>query len=172
MTELKSDDAQHTRLVQTLLGVYSFYDRELTELAIRLWIHALEGIDTGFVEQALQRHLRDPEAGRFLPKPADVIRQLRGEAKDVALVAWGRLITGASGGFEPGTPERLALDAVGGMRGFGLANESDNGYLQRRFVEAFIAYQRRADAPPLLLLEGERGGSERLRPAPPDAAPR
>lgn len=140
------------RLVQTLVGVYGFYDRELTEFAIRIWTDAMSDEDGPTVEAAFARHLRDTEAGRFLPKPADILRQLKGDAADSALIAWGEVLQAvrSGGACQLSGPARKAVDDLGGMSVIGRADESQNGFLQRRFVDAFKAYQRREDAPPLL----------------------
>lgn len=143
--------AQRKRMVQTLLAVYALYEKELTEMALVLWEQALNGVDLDMLDRALAQHVRDPDAGRWLPKPADVHRQLRGDARDESLVAWGRVVAGQGAEFTPNTPEHLALASIGGAHGFALAKAADNAFLQRRFCEAFVAYRRRADTPPLML---------------------
>lgn len=142
------------RLVQTLVGVYGFYDKELTEFSIRIWLDACAEFDVGLVEQAFNRHLRDPEAGKWLPKPADIIRQLRGDENDAALIAWGKVMqrAAAGGGFNgEAVPDaaRQAVDSLGGWSTICRANTEHNGFLQKRFIEAFKAYKRREEAPPL-----------------------
>jgi hypothetical protein len=137
------------RLVQTLLGVYGFYERELTELHIRIWTDALAGISIATLEEAFARHLRDPDAGRFIPKPADILRQIKGSNEDAALVAWGDVLSSAraGGGFRgdvcPATREAVA--AMGGFSVICRANEDQNGFLQRRFVDLFKAYRGREE---------------------------
>ena len=145
---------ERQRLVQTLVGVYGFYDKELTEFAIRIWADSLAGVDPGTAEQAFTRHLRNPDAGRWLPKPADILRQLAGDVGDRALIAWGEVLQAAqAGGMLPiscSENTRNAVNAMGGMGVICRANESDNGFLQRRFVDAFKAYNHREESPPLL----------------------
>lgn len=148
------------RLVQTLVGVYGFYDKELTEFAIRVWKDACSEFDIDALAQAFNRHLRDPEAGRWLPKPADIIRQLRGDTNDAALIAWGHVMTSAraGGGFGPEfTPAaKEAVQSLGGWSVICRADESQNGFLQRRFGDAFKAYRNREESPPLLGQEAVR----------------
>lgn len=139
------------RLVQTLVGVHGFYDRELSEFAIRIWAEALDGMPIAAVDEAFARHLRDPEAGRWLPKPADILRQLRGDAEQAALIAWGEVLAAARSGKATLDPvAREAVQSLGGMSVIQRADESQNGFLQRRFCDAFKAYRARAEAPPLL----------------------
>jgi hypothetical protein len=139
------------RLAATLVGAYAFYDRELTDFAMRIWADALDGIDADTIDAAFARHLRDTDAGRFCPKPADILRQIHGNVDELALVAWGQVIAAAKAGgklFEGATQE--AIDSMGGMGRIRMSTESENGFLQRQFVAAFKAYKTREDAPPLL----------------------
>jgi hypothetical protein len=103
------------------------------------------------VREAFQRHMRDPEAGRWLPKPADIIRQLKGNVNDQALIAWGEVIAAAkAGGARFGGAAQQALESMGGMGRIRSAQEAENGFLQRQFVAAFKAYATREEAAPLL----------------------
>lgn len=143
------------RLVQTLVGVYSFYDKGLTEFAIRVWRDACAEFDIGSVEEAFNRHLRDPEVGRWLPKPADIIRQLKGDAEDSALIAWGTVVQAISSIGHSGSPGFTGptLDAVHSLGGWGAICRSDTaslGFMQKRFVDAFKVYSRRDQSPRLL----------------------
>lgn len=144
------------KLVQTLVGVHGFYDRELTEFAIRVWEEAVRDIPIADIELAFRRHLSDPQRGQFMPKPADIIRQLRGDETDRALMAWGVVIARAKsgGGFIASDCEatRQAIQAMGGWSALCRADESQNGFLQRRFTDLFATYARRAEAP---LLTGD-----------------
>lgn len=142
------------RLATTLVGAYAFYDRELTDFAMRIWADALAGVDADTIDAAFARHLRNPDAGRFCPKPADILRQIHGDAEEQALVAWGQVISAAkSGGGRFDGPTQNALESMGGMSRIRLASEHENGFLQREFVAAFKAYKTRDEAPPLIAAE-------------------
>lgn len=144
------------RLTASLVGAYAFYDRELTDFAMRIWADALDGIDADTIDAAFARHLRDHDAGRFCPKPADILRQIHGDADERALVAWGEVIAAArAGGRRFDGPTQAAVYAMGGMGRLRLANEAENGFLQRQFVAAFKAYKNREELPPLLHSVGD-----------------
>jgi hypothetical protein len=140
-----------SKTLLTLGGVYSFYDKELSEFAITIWADALNDFDPAMVREAFQRHMRDPEAGRWLPKPADIIRHLKGNVNDQALIAWGEVIAAAkAGGARFGGAAQQALESMGGMGRIRSAQEAENGFLQRQFVAAFKAYATREETVPLL----------------------
>ncbi len=139
------------RLMPTLAGAYGFYNQELSDFAIRVWVDALDGLDPDVIEQAFARHLRDPDAGRWCPKPADILRQIKGDANERALIAWGHVVAAAkSGGRRFDGPTQEAIDGMGGMGRIRFSQESELPFLQRQFVASFKAYQQRADNPPLL----------------------
>lgn len=136
------------RLIQTLVGVYGFYDKELTEFAIRIWTEALEGFEMPVIERAFSMHLKDPSAGRWLPKPADIIRQIKGDEDEQARMAWAQVLgLIRSGGYALlDVPEREAVHAMGGSHVIGRADESQNGFLERRFIDFYKGFRRRKDA--------------------------
>ncbi|MFO1326067.1 MAG: hypothetical protein U1F56_01825 [Rubrivivax sp.] len=146
---MTSTDRKH--LAATLAGTYVFYDRELSDLCMRMWAEALDGIDNAVIDAAFSRHLRDPEAGRFCPKPADILRQIYGDAGEQALIAWGEVIAAAkAGGARFGGAAQDAIESMGGMGRLRMASEAENGFLQRQFVAAYKAFRSRAESPPLL----------------------
>lgn len=139
------------RLAATLVGAYGFYDRELNDFSIRVWCDALDGLDADVIDAAFARHLRDPDAGRWCPKPADILRQVHGDTEQAALIAWGEVIASAkAGGARFEGPAQAALDSMGGMGRIQRASEQENGFLQRQFIAAFKAFRAAEDAPPLL----------------------
>ena len=131
------------------------YGRTLSEAALALWWKLLEPYDIELVERALHRALESPDGGQFMPKPADLIRQLRGHADDDALIAWGKVLQQAQrgGGGNFAGAAKQAIDSLGGWSVICRADESQNGFLQRRFCDAFKAYRSRETSPPLLLVE-------------------
>lgn len=139
------------RLLQTLLGVHSFYEKELTEFAILIWAEALAEFEIETAEAAFDRHVRDPDAGRFCPKPADILRQIRGDMEGQALMEWGKVLAAAQNGgklFEG--PTQSAIDSIGGMYALRMADHTSISFLQRQFLAAFKVYKARQDSPPLI----------------------
>ena len=54
-------EAERQTLLQTLLGVHAYYDRDLSEMAVSVWLEDLAGHDMADVCAAFVRHRRDPE---------------------------------------------------------------------------------------------------------------
>lgn len=140
------------KTITALTGMYCFYEKELSSYALEVWDEALAGLDEVDVRAAFQVHVRDPEAGRFLPKPADIIRHLQGTADEAALMAWADVIGSYCATSEAA---KKAVDTLGGFIAIRRAPEAENHFLQRRFVELFKAYRHREKEPKLALLANE-----------------
>ena len=64
-------------LTLTWRAVYHVYGRELDDVSLGLLLDALSRWPDGLVVAALRAHMADPEAGKWCPKPADLIPHLR-----------------------------------------------------------------------------------------------
>ena len=143
-------ESDRSTLLQTLLGVYAYYDRELTEMAVAVWLEDLAEHDIAAVCAAFVRHRRDPERGHWLPKSADILRQLQGDTDERRQSAWALVLAEARSVGTYGRPrltdeQRAAVDAVGGWRALCHCDERELGHLQRRFMAAFDAFDARAE---------------------------
>jgi hypothetical protein len=59
---------------KTLLSeVHAFYSREITAFSTSVWWEAMRPFGYVDVERALLAHIARPDAGKFLPKPADIL---------------------------------------------------------------------------------------------------
>lgn len=76
---------------QIISAVGELYSKPVGEFAISLWWNALSGYELKVVQEALSRHVRNPDNGQFMPKPADVVRMMQGSTQDSALSAWAKV---------------------------------------------------------------------------------
>lgn len=75
----ENDKAEFTALMAT---AYSVYGKPITKPFADLFFAALKVHDLAVVREGLNRHLQDPEAGQYAPKPADIIRQIQASQHD------------------------------------------------------------------------------------------
>lgn len=152
------------RVLDVLSGVHDFYGKEMTDFAADVWLQAVEGFEAEQVTKALSSHLMDPDRGQFMPKPADLVRQLHGTAADRSLIAWGKVLdamrrVGAyqSVAFDDGAIHAVVMD-LGGWPKVCRSSEDEMPFLQRRFCEAHRAYSARGTFayPPKLIGESEQ----------------
>lgn len=161
------------RFLEVLAGVHDFYGRELSEFAGQVWIEAMQGFDLEQVTKALSAHLMDAERGQFMPKPADIVRQLQGTNTDRALIAWGKTLQAiqhvgayASVCFDDGAIHAVIED-MGGWPKLCRTQTDDLPFVQRRFCETYRAYANRGEFgyPPKLSGEFDAINATRGLPA-------
>lgn len=146
-------DPDRPAFAALLADVLGFYGKTTSPFALRVWWEACRPFDLAAVSAAMTRHATDPKHGHFPPMPADVIRQLRGDSDDAAQLAWGEVLrvarSGGAGVSLLPAASQQALQDLGGIGVVQRADEGENGFLQRRFVDALQAHRRRDEAPPL-----------------------
>jgi hypothetical protein len=124
---------------------------------------ACETFDVEQVSKALSAHLMDPERGQFMPKPADIVRQLQGTNTDRSLIAWGKVLDAmqrvgayATVCFDDGLIHAAITD-MGGWMQLCRGKVDELPFLQKRFCDGYKAYANRGDVvyPAVLLGEHE-----------------
>ena len=79
-----------------ILAIAEIYGKALSTPTIGIYWTALQGYPLAEVQRAIERHVHDPDAGRYFPKPADLIRHLQSRAEDDGHPdldeAWGLLV--------------------------------------------------------------------------------
>jgi hypothetical protein len=150
-----------TKFIEVLSGVHDFYGKDLSKFALAVWLQACETFDVQQVSKALSAHLMDPERGQFMPKPADIVRQIQGTNTDRSLIAWGKVMeacqrVGAyqSVAFDDGLIH-AAIEDMGGWMKLCRSSTDELGYIQKRFCDTYKAYAGRPEVafPGLLLGE-------------------
>lgn len=79
-----------------ILAIAEIYGKALSTPAIGIYWTALQGYPLAEVQRAIEHHVHDPDAGRYFPKPADLIRHLQRRSEDDGHPdpdeAWGLLL--------------------------------------------------------------------------------
>jgi hypothetical protein len=127
--------------------------RELTKGVIDLYWNALQTYDLVAVRQAFDRHVKSPDAGQFMPKPADLIRMLGGTTLDAASAAWAKVERAVRrvGGHESVVFDdpliHRAVDDMGGWPKLCETLEADLPFRQRDFVNLYRGWAMRREVP-------------------------
>ncbi len=77
---------------EIIAKVWRFYGKTPAGPQIADWFAFLENFPLDAIADAFKAHLSDPNTGQYLPKPADVIRHLRGHDHPGPDEAWGILV--------------------------------------------------------------------------------
>ena len=141
-------DKDHAQFSRLLSDVMAFYKEPMSDFAMRIWWSALEEFDLASVSRAFTAHAKDPDRGRFVPKPADVIFQLRGSNDERAMVAWNDVLAQASRVGRYSRPElsdaqSMAVQTLGGWSAICNGSEDELPHMQRRFMDAYRVYEAR-----------------------------
>ena len=167
--------SEKPKFLEVLAGVHDFYGKELSTFAGAVWWQAVAGFDLEQATKAFSSHLMDAERGQFMPKPADIVRQLQGTQTDRSLIAWGKVLdamkrVGAyqSLAFDDGAIHAAIVD-LGGWPAVCRTSTDDLPFLQRRFCDSYRAYVRRGEFPyPAKLIgESEQHNAAKGYSAPP-----
>lgn len=147
---------------QLIADVHSFYRQDCSRFVLDVWWAACERFELEQVRQAMTAHCMDAEAGKFCPKPADLVKVLQGTRTDRAAVAWGLVMQaiGAVGAYQDvdfGDPAtHAAIHDLGGWPKVCRTELKELGYLQHRFTESYRAYTARGVSECPLVLMGDR----------------
>jgi hypothetical protein len=153
-------DNDQVKFVTILTGIADYYGKTLAQGVIELYWQGLRQYDIGAVEKALWEHTQNPDNGQFMPKIADVTRNLQGRTQDQASIAWSKVDaavrkigTYRDVVFDDGIIHRVLSD-MGGWIGLGMKTEDDWPFVAREFENRYRGYKMRGEFPeypPLML---------------------
>ena len=148
---MKQEDFQKFR--EGIEGVYTFYNKEISTFALDVWWNALRAYDLSAVIESFNRHLMNPDAGMWLPKPADIVKMFGGRTQDRALMAWSKVDRAVR---SVGNYESVAFDdpvihrvihEMGGWIGLGQKTEDDWPFVAKEFENRYRGYAMRSETP-------------------------
>ena len=73
-------DAEKKKFTAAVAGLAGFYGVELPKMSMAIYWDTLREHEFEALQEAIRCHIKDPEHGRFMPKPADIIRHLPGRS--------------------------------------------------------------------------------------------
>jgi len=144
--------------VTALVAVAEIHGKKLSTPAITLYWNVLERYPVEEVLQALSRHLEDPDVGQFMPKPADVVRNIDGSSDTRSMLAWTKAIKAASsvGSYESVVFDDWRIHAVisdmGGWISLCSIQEDELPFRAREFEKRYRGYLRRTGDYPRRLI--------------------
>lgn len=136
-----------------LADVYAFYRRDFSTFAGSVWWTALRPYDLAAVSDAIGRHSVNPDAGHFMPMPADIVKMMQGSTQDSALVAWSKVDKGvrqvgtyASVVFDDALIHRVLHD-MGGWVALGAKTDHEWPFIAKEFENRYRGYRIRSETP-------------------------
>lgn len=139
-------------------GAWEICGKKVTPTAVRFAFEALRNFELSDVTKGLSAHARDPDAGVYPPKPADVIKHLRGSKGTRAMVAWAKVHRAirCCGGWDSVAFDDPIIHAcirdMGGWVGLCETAEDELPFRERAFCQRYEAYALHGcDSPPRYL---------------------
>lgn len=146
-------DNDKKRFATLLAGMADYYGKSLSNGVISLYWQGLKQYDIEAVEKALWEHTQNPDSGQFMPKIADVTRNLQGRTVDQASIAWSkvdsairRIGTYSDVVFDDPIIHRVIAD-MGGWIKFGTVDEKEWQFTGNQFRTRYQGYRMRGEVP-------------------------
>lgn len=79
------------RFAEIMSALAELYEMNLSETMMEIWFKSLAEFPIDSVAQAAFKYMKNPDIGRFKPKPADIVRMISGSTSDSACLAWTKV---------------------------------------------------------------------------------
>ena len=151
-----------------LVGVASMRRVDLSSMQIEIWFETLREYDLSAVKKAFTNHLRDPDNGKWMPQPSDIIRQIDGGVGDQAELAWAKAFRAVSlvGSYSDVVFDdaiiHAVIDGMGGWVKFCAGEYKDFDFKRLEFVKAYRAIKNRGASEYIGVLQGISNAQNRM----------
>lgn len=147
-------DNDKPRFVTLLTGISAYYEKTLPITVIELYWRGLSQFDLAAVENAMWAHTQSPdEAGRWMPKIADLKLKLEGRTQDQASIAWSKVDSAVRKVgtyrdvvFDDGLIHRVIAD-MGGWIQIGSKGNDEWPFVAKEFETRYRGYRMRDEKP-------------------------
>lgn len=127
-------------------AAWAMYGKVVTTQLLSMAFEALRSYSIQEVRIGLTRHIQSPDTGQFTPKPADVIKQIDGNASTRAMIAWNKVdravrLIGAWSSviFDDGLIHRVISD-MGGWVQLCKTEDKEYSFKQKEFLARYQTY--------------------------------
>lgn len=137
-----------------MTGLFEMYSKKASPELLDIYFGALRGYELGDLSRAANLHALDPDAGSFMPKPADFVRHIEGSKSIRAMRAWSAVERAVRmvGQYESVTFDDPIIHAViedmgGWVDLCQTATEKDLEFKAREFDKRYQGYALQGGAP-------------------------
>jgi hypothetical protein len=144
-------DRDSQRFAEIMAALSEVYEMNVSGVLIEIWFKALEEFDIDTVSTAAYDYMKNPDSGRYKPKPADLIKIIKGTTKDRAYIAWTKVDKAirSIGDYESVVFDDPVIHKVitdmGGWIGFGDTPEKEWGFKANDFMNRYRGCADRID---------------------------
>ena len=139
-------EQESSRFAQLIAGIGEIYRWQFSSAAIEIYWRALEAFRFEDVRAAVYSHIQNPDVGKFLPKPADIIMAIGGSSQNQALSAWSKTFYGMrvvggyeSVGFDDALIHTVVLDMLNWPK-LCSVDEKQLPFTEKEFLDRYRGY--------------------------------
>lgn len=131
------------QFVELITAVSEMYGKPISDFGIDMWFDDLQEYGIEQIKRAFKAHRTDPLGGKFMPKPADIVRHIDGLPTEHATEAWLKLIYAVKsvGSWRDVIFDDLAIhaaiEAMGGWVKLCAMTNDDLPFKQRDFEKIY-----------------------------------
>jgi len=130
-----------------LTWVGELYGKHISAKLFEIYWWGVQKYSLEEIKRAINLHILNPDVGQFMPKPADLIRNIEGRNEDKALQAWSKVLAAMRtvGAYESIIFDDSIIHAViqnlGGWVKFCHTTDKNLPFLFQDFQRCYLAYQ-------------------------------
>ena len=135
-----------SRFAILMTGTGEIYDKPITQVVIEAYWNIFKDFAFKDVDKAFHLHHKNPDVGKYFPKPADIIMAIEGSSQNQALRAWTKVISAVQ---SIGVYSSVAFDdplihaVIEDMRGwqkFGTIDAKQLPFIAKEFQDRYRGY--------------------------------
>lgn len=91
MKRLVMVSAEKESFVKLLIAAAELYNKQISDVLVKIYWKVLQLYALQDVAKAFEIHFEDPDSGQYMPKPADIVRVIKGNSQSQCLQAWSKV---------------------------------------------------------------------------------
>lgn len=139
------NDADKRPFYTMMVGMSDFYDKPISEGALKLWWFDLREFELADIERAFHVY-RLSDEGRYLPKTSDIAKIINGSGADRSMRAWSMVdkTVRSVGRYQTVVFDdeiiMVVINDMGGWEKFGVQKESELPFVAKEFCNRYKGY--------------------------------
>lgn len=139
-------DADRKRFSAIMHGVAEYYGKPISKASVEIYWRGLSHLTVDDVERGTAAHMQDADSGQYMPKIADILRHVSGNAQTKAMQAFAKVERAIK---RVGTWESVVfddpiihavIDDMGGWILLGQCQEKEWPFKAREFEQRYRGY--------------------------------
>ena len=149
-----TEDEKKKKFKTAMLNMFEVYNKEITSSLLLTYWGILKAYKMEDIERAIALHVGDSDAGRFIPKPANLMHHIAGKTRqteklieDKAQIAWAVIMgeigrVGRYGRLKMEDKQALAaVQALGGWQRLCGSTTEQLTWMKKEFAAIYETYE-------------------------------